>query len=98
MSRQNVQNSPKSITRTEDTTKLPSDSLGLCEKLGYERRKTWLHLSRFLSQRTQRSCETSKVSSDLAVKANKPDIVVMDKKERKCLLIDIVCPFDTRIS
>ena len=41
MWRQNVQNSPKSITRTEDTTKLPSDSLGLCEKLGYERGKTW---------------------------------------------------------
>ena len=29
---------------------------------------------------------------------NKPDIVVMDKKERKCLIIDIACPFDTRIS
>ena len=30
--------------------------------------------------------------------ANKPDIVVMDKKEGKCLDIDIARPFDTRIS
>ena len=29
---------------------------------------------------------------------NKPDVVVMDKKERKCLIIDIACSFDTRIS
>ena len=29
---------------------------------------------------------------------DKPDVVVMDKKERKCLIIDIACSFDTRIS
>ena len=29
---------------------------------------------------------------------NKPDIVVMEKKEGKCLVIDIARPFDTRIS
>jgi len=29
---------------------------------------------------------------------NKPDLVVMDKKEEKCLKIDIAGPFDTRIS
>ena len=29
---------------------------------------------------------------------NKPDVVVMDKKEEKCLKIDIARPFDTRIS
>ena len=29
---------------------------------------------------------------------NKPDVVVMDKKEGKCLIIDIASPFDTRIS
>ena len=29
---------------------------------------------------------------------NKPDVVVMDKKEGKCLIIDIARPFDTRIS
>ena len=29
---------------------------------------------------------------------NKPDIVVMDKNEGKCIIIDIARPFDTRIS
>ena len=29
---------------------------------------------------------------------NKPDVVVMDKKEGKCLIIDIARPFDTKIS
>ena len=29
---------------------------------------------------------------------NKPDVVVMDKKEGKCLIIDIARPFDTRTS
>ena len=29
---------------------------------------------------------------------NKPDVVVMDKKAGKCLIIEIARPFDTRIS
>ena len=29
---------------------------------------------------------------------NKPDVVLMDKKEGKCLIIDISRPFDTKIS
>ena len=29
---------------------------------------------------------------------NKPDVVVMDKKEGKCLILDIARPFDTKIS
>ena len=28
---------------------------------------------------------------------NKPDIVVHNKSKRECIIIDIVCPFDTRI-
>ena len=35
-----------------------------------------------------------KVQTDLAVEANKPDTVVMDKKEGKCLMIRQ--PVDTR--
>ena len=31
------------------------------------------------------------------VEANKPDIVVLDKNTRECLIIDVVCPFDTRV-
>ena len=28
----------------------------------------------------------------------KPDIVVLDKITRKCFVIDVACPFDTRVS
>ena len=28
---------------------------------------------------------------------NRPDLVFVDKKERTCFIVDIACPFDTRI-
>ena len=28
----------------------------------------------------------------------KPDIVVLDKKQKVCLVIDVTCPFDSRIN
>ena len=28
---------------------------------------------------------------------NKPDIVVLDEQSRSCLIIDVACPFDTRV-
>ena len=30
--------------------------------------------------------------------SNRPDYVVLEKTSRKCLLIDIACPFDTRVA
>ena len=30
-------------------------------------------------------------------KQNKPDIVVLDKINRKCLIIDVACAFDIRV-
>ena len=38
-----------------------------------------------------------KIQTDNKVEHNKPDIVVLDKIERKCLIIDVACPFDTRV-
>ena len=35
--------------------------------------------------------------TDKDTEANKPDIVLLDKKDRKYFIIDIACPFDTRI-
>ena len=37
------------------------------------------------------------VQTDKTLEANRPDITVIDKKNRKCILIDPGCPFDTRI-
>ena len=37
------------------------------------------------------------VQTDKTLEDNLPDITVIDKKTKKCLLIDSACPFDTRI-
>ena len=40
-----------------------------------------------------------KIQTDNKVEHNKPDIVnvVLDKIERKCLIIDVACAFDIRV-
>ena len=38
-----------------------------------------------------------KIQTDNKIEHNKPDIVVLDKIERKCLIIDVACPFDIRV-
>ena len=35
-----------------------------------------------------------KIQTDNEIEHNKPDIVVLDKIKRKCLVIDVACPFD----
>lgn len=37
------------------------------------------------------------IQTDKEIEANRPDIVLLDKIERNCFIIDIACPFDTRI-
>ena len=35
-----------------------------------------------------------KIQTDNKVEHNKPDIIVLEKIERKCMIIDVTCPFD----
>ena len=37
------------------------------------------------------------IRTDNYIQANKPDIVVVDKREKTCLIIDIACPLDANI-
>ena len=37
------------------------------------------------------------IQTEKRIEHNKPDIVVLDKKQKLCLIIDVACPFDTRI-
>ena len=37
------------------------------------------------------------IQTDNKIEHNKPDIVVVDTIERKCLIIDVACPFDIRV-
>ena len=38
-----------------------------------------------------------KIQTDLHLDHNRPDIVVLEKKERVCYIIDVACPFDMRV-
>ena len=38
-----------------------------------------------------------KIQTDNKIEHNNPDIMVLDKKERKWLIIDVACPSDTRV-
>ena len=38
-----------------------------------------------------------KIQTDNKIEHTMPDIVELDKIERKCLIIDVVCPFDIRV-
>ena len=37
------------------------------------------------------------IQADKTLELNQPDITVIDNKSKKCLLIDLACPLDTRI-
>ena len=38
-----------------------------------------------------------KIQTEKKIEHNKSDIEVLDKIKRKCLIIDVACPFDTRV-
>ena len=37
------------------------------------------------------------IQTDHVLDHNKPDIVLFEKKTRECVIIDVACPFDTRV-
>ena len=37
------------------------------------------------------------IQTEAKIDHNRPDIVLVEKSEKKCFLIDVACPFDTRI-
>ena len=38
-----------------------------------------------------------KIQTDKEIEHSRPGIVILNKKERSCVLLDVTCPFDTRI-
>jgi hypothetical protein len=66
----------------------------ICRKLGTETTESWYcHIPKSVIE-----CEgitvlwNQGVQTDREVLANRPDIIVKNKKERTCLLIDVVIP------
>ena len=37
------------------------------------------------------------MQTESKIEHNRPDIVVIEKKSKTCYIIDVACPFDTRI-
>ena len=71
----------------------------LCGKLGYDREeKFYNHEPQPVYESTNNKLLWDfKIQTDNKIEHNKPDIVVLDKMERKCLIIDVACPFDIRV-
>ncbi len=71
----------------------------LCERLGFERGEKWYnHVPEpVLESEESKILWDFKIQTDTPIEANKPDIVVFEKTTRKCLIIDVACPFDTRV-
>ena len=71
----------------------------LCGKLGYDRDE------KYYNDEPQQMCESTnnkllwdfKIQTDNKIEHNKPDIVILDKIERKCLISEVACPLDIRV-
>ena len=78
---------------------LPKCFIGSYGKMGFNKAEEWY------IQKPEKVLESEKckilwdfpIQTDKTLEHNGPDITVIDKKSKKCLLIDPACPFDTRI-
>ena len=72
----------------------------LCKKYGVVVKEKWY------DHKAQKVIETDeikilwdmRIQTDKVIENARPDIVLFNKITRKCVLIDIACPFDTRIN
>ena len=72
----------------------------LCKSYGLESGDIWYkHEPKPVTENEQTKILWDfSIQTDHPIEANRPDIVVLEKTSRKCLLIDIACPFDTRVA
>ena len=71
----------------------------LCQKLGLDYGDRWYNhkVENVIVTEDIRLLWDFPIQTDHRLEHNRPDIVFENKKDRSCLLIDISCPFDTRI-
>ena len=62
----------------------------LSEKCGFERELNWY------DHKPNPVCESER-QTDRHSDHHKPDIVLLNEEDKSCLIIDVACPFDTRI-
>ena len=71
----------------------------LCGKWGFNKAEKWyIHKpEKVLESKDCKILWDFPILTYKTLEYNRPDITVIDKKSKKCLLIDIACLFDTRI-
>ena len=71
----------------------------LCQKYGFEFGERWYNHNpeSVLENKKTKILWDFKIQTDHVLEHNRPDILVLDKELRTSLIIDIACPFDTRV-
>ena len=71
----------------------------LCKQYGFEFHQKWYeHVpEKVLENQETKILWDFPIQTDHRLDHNKPDLIVFHKKERECWIIDVACPFDTRI-
>ena len=70
-----------------------------CEKWRFNKAEKW-HIHKPEKVLESENCKILwdfPIQTDKTLEHDQPDITVIDKKNKKCILIDLACPFDTRI-
>ena len=71
----------------------------LCKKNGFAYQDRWYEHEpeRVLENERTKLLWDFPIQTDHKLDHNKPDLVLYDKQNRECLIIDVACPFDTRV-
>ena len=71
----------------------------LCEKWGFNKAEKWyIHKpEKVLESKNCMILWDFPIQTDKTLEHNRPNITIIDKKSKKCPLIDPSCPFDTRM-
>ena len=72
----------------------------MCGMYGFERASKWYdHTPEpVLESETTKILWDFKIQTDKPLESNRPDITVLNKRENTCWIIDVACPFDTRVA
>ena len=71
----------------------------LCEKWGFDKSDRWYthKPEKVLDSKECKILWDFPIQTDKTLEHNRPDITVIEKNNKRCLIIDPSCPFDTRI-
>ena len=71
----------------------------MCQRFGFPAGNNWYDHTpdRVLENEVVKILWDFSIQTDHKLDHNKPDIVILDKSKRECHIIDVACPFDTRV-